>query len=261
MVVTRLEYTVTTGQQTTEMEENALGRGDSFEGERTRREVLNVSASSQIKYDLIGKIAEGTTLTRRTVATILTGIEKHVFDMFKQNPEEFIRKAIRLIKEEKATMIVEHISYNQLDQKYDSSIFTAERNSVEFVKAFRSKKHIQDYVITDGTAEKSIERRFAEDLDQAEEVCVYAKLPKGFAIPTPLGNYSPDWAIAFNEGSLKHIYFIAETKGSMSSLDLRPIEKAKINCAKKLFNEISNNEVRYHEVDSYESLLGIMGKL
>lgn len=261
MVVTRLEYTVTTGQQTKDMEENSLGRGDSFEGERTRREVLNVSLSSQIKYDLIGKIAEGTTLTRRTVATILTGIDKHVFDMFKQNPEEFIRKAIRLIKEEKATMIVEHISYNQLDQKYDSSIFTAERSSVEFVKAFRSKKHIQDYVITDGTAEKSIERRFAEDLDQAEEVCVYAKLPKGFAIPTPLGNYSPDWAIAFNEGSLKHIYFIAETKGSMSSLDLRPIEKAKINCAKKLFNEISNNEVRYHEVDSYESLLGIMGKL
>lgn len=116
-------------------------------------------------------------------------------------------------------------------------------------------------MFTDGTADKSIERRFAEDLDRAEEVCVYAKLPKGFHIPTPVGNYSPDWAIAFNEGSVKHIFFIAETKGTMDSLNLRPIEQAKIACAKKLFNSISTSKVRYHDVDSYQSLLDIMAKL
>jgi type III restriction enzyme len=98
-------------------------------------------------------------------------------------------------------------------------------------------------------------------MDKADEVCVYAKLPKGFAIPTPVGNYSPDWAIAFYEGTVKHIYFIAETKGTMESLNLRPIEQAKIKCARKLFNQLSTSKVKYHDVDSYQSLLNIMGKL
>lgn len=158
----------------------------------------------------------------------------------------------------KATMIVEHISYDQLEGEYDSTIFTAEKSSQGFDKAFRANKAIQDYVFTDGTAEQSIERRFVQDLDAADEVCVYAKLPKGFHIPTPVGNYSPDWAIAFYEGMVKHIFFIAETKGTMDSLNLRPIEQAKISCAKKLFNEISTSEVRYHDVNSYQALLNIM---
>ena len=260
MFVTRLQYTVTTGKQIKDMDEHAIDRGDSFSGERTRTEILKHAEASQIKYDLIGKIAEGTTLTRRTVAAILDGINAHVFAMFQANPEEFINKAIRLIKEEKATMIVEHISYDRTQQVYDSAIFTAEKTG-DLAKAFRAKKHIQDYVFTDGTAEKSVERRFAEDMDKADEVCVYAKLPKGFSIPTPVGNYSPDWAIAFNAGKVKHIFFIAETKGTMESLNLRPIEQAKIACAKRLFNELSTEDVVYHDVDSYQSLLNIMEKL
>jgi type III restriction enzyme len=123
---------------------------------------------------------------------------------------------------------------------------------------------VQDFVFTDGTADNSVERRFAEDLDTADEVCVYAKLPrgpKGFYIPTPVGNYSPDWAIAFKRGSVKHIFFIAETKGTMDSMNLRAIEKAKIFCAKKLFNEMSTSKVKYHEVDNYQNLLNIMRTL
>ncbi len=126
-----------------------------------------------------------------------------------------------------------------------------------FDRVFLAKKAVQDYVFTDGTADKSIERKFAEDLDAADEVCVYAKLPRAFQIPTPVGNYSPDWAIAFYEGTVKHIFFVAETKGSMESLELRPIEQAKIACAKKLFRGISTNKVVYHEVDSYSNLLDI----
>lgn len=206
---------------------------------------------------MIGKIAEGTVLTRRTVAAILQGISPAKFAMFRNNPEEFITKVIRLIKEQKATMIVEHISYDQIEGKYDSNIFTVEKH-VNVDKAFRTKKHIQDYVFTEGFAEKSIERKFAEDLEAADEVCVYAKLPRGFSIPTPVGNYSPDWAIAFNEGTVKHIFFIAETKGTMESLQLREIEKAKISCARKLFNEISTENVVYHDVDSYQNLLNVM---
>ena len=206
-------------------------------------------------------MASGTTLTRRTTAAILQAIDPVKLSMFKFNPEEFISKVIKLIKEQKATMIVDHISYDQIEGEYESSIFTADKHSQTLDKAFKAQRHIQDYVFTDGTAEKSVERVFAQDLDTAEEVCVYAKLPKGFAIPTPVGNYSPDWAIAFNEGAVKHIYFVAETKGTMESLQLRPIEQAKISCAKKLFNKLSTSNVKYHDVDSYQSLLQIMSSL
>lgn len=257
LYVSMLQYTTSVSEQKDTMTADAIKSGDSFKGVKSDTQVLKHFETSQVKYDLIGKIAEGTVLTRKTVAEIIKGIRKEKFAMYRNNPEEFITKVIRLIKEQKATMVVEHISYDQLAGEYDSSIFTAEkRTTVD--KAFKAEKHIQDYVFTDGTADRSVERKFAEDLDGAAEVCVYAKLPKGFSIPTPVGNYSPDWAIAFNAGTVKHIFFVAETKGTMESLQLRPIEKAKISCARKLFNEISTDEVVYHDVDSYQSLLNIM---
>lgn len=261
LFVSELQYTTTIGRQKDEMNEYEVERGASFAGEKTRTQTLKHAETSQIKYDLIGKVAEGTTLTRKTVSAILQGIRMDKIHMFKNNPEEFISKVIRLINEQKATMIVEHISYDTIEGEYDSNIFTAEKNTQSFDKAFLAKKAIQDYVFTDGSAEKSIERKFAEDLDAAEEVCVYAKLPRTFQIPTPVGNYSPDWAIAFYEGKVKHVFFIAETKGTMESLELRPIEQAKISCAKKLFNEMSNSKVVYHDVDSYQSLLNIMNSI
>lgn len=261
LVVSRLQYITTIGVQKDSLDNSDINEGKTFAVEEKSTNTLRYAETSNIKYDLIGKIAEGTTLTRKTVVDILKGISEEKLEMFKLNPEEFISKIIKLIKEQKATAIVEHISYNKIDGTYESNIFTDVKNSQSFDKAFKAKKHIQDYVFTDGLAEKSIEKKFAEDLDLAAEVCVYAKLPKGFAIPTPVGNYSPDWAIAFNEGAVKHIYFIAETKGSMDSLQLRPIETAKINCAKKLFNDISTSNVRYHEVESYQSLLNIMNNI
>lgn len=145
-----------------------------------------------------------------------------------------------------------------MDGTYDSSIFTAGKSAQDFDKAFQATKAIQDYVFTDGIAEESVERKFAKEPDTASEVCVYAKLPRGFQIPTPVGNYSPDWAIAFYEGTVKHIYFVAETKGSMDSFELRPIEQAKIDCAKKLFNEKSTGKVRYDVVKDYHSLLQVV---
>lgn len=261
LYVSKLQYTVSYSEQKKNLTKDMLVAEDSFYGVKSNTQELNHAHTSNIKYDLLGKVAEGTVLTRKTVAAILKGIKPTTFAMFKNNPEEFITKVIKLIKEQKATMIVEHITYDQIEGKYDSTIFTAEKHSQSVEKAFKAEKHIQDYVYTDGTAEKSVERRFAESLDGAKEVCVYAKLPKGFSIPTPVGNYSPDWAIAFHEGTVKHIYFIAETKGTMESLNLRPVEQAKIRCAKKLFNEISTENVKYHDVDSYQSLLNIMNSL
>ncbi len=246
--VTQLKYVVTTGIQ-----------GDDeldFTGEQsTRTKEMRDVSTSNVPYDLVGDIAKAATLTRRTVTRILKGIQRSKLYMFKNNPEEFIRKVSHIIREQKATMIVEHISYNRTENQYDSDIFTKEKSRQTVDKAYEAKKHILDYVFPDSQGE----RTFAEDLDKAEEVCVYAKLPRSFQIPTPVGNYAPDWAIAFNDNmGIKHVFFIAETKGSMDSMQLKGVEKAKIDCAKKLFNNLSTSHVRYHEVDSYQKLLDVM---
>lgn len=262
MFVAKLQYTVTTGEQDDNWDVEKLKNGVAFAAEKSKTYTLERSAVTSVKYDLIGKIASGAKLTRKSVAKILAGIHPRTFAMFQNNPEEFITKAIRLINEQKATMIVEQITYNQTDGTYDSTIFTAEKNT-DFTRAYHAKKHVQDYVFVDGYAKdgRSIEREFAENMDLAEEVCVYAKLPKGFSIPTPVGNYSPDWAIAFNKGAVKHIFFIAETKGTMETLNLKLIEKAKIDCARKLFGNLSTADVVYDTVDSYQHLLDVMERI
>lgn len=260
LFVSQLQYTVTKGTQGDDWSAETIKSGNGFVSEKSHPFKLKRGETSQVKYDLVGKIGAGTHLTRRTVVAILKSISSAKFTMYKNNPEEFISKVTKLINEEKATMIVDDITYNQTDGTYDSEIFTAEKNK-DFSKAYLAKKNVQDYVFADGTAEKSIERKFAEDMDLDDRVVVYAKLPRGFQIPTPVGNYAPDWAIAFKKGTAKHIYFVAETKGSMESMDLRPIEQAKIKCAKKLFNEISTDDVVYGQVDSYQNLLNMMNAI
>ena len=246
--VTQLKYVVTTGTQ---------GDDDlDFTGEQsTRTKEMRDVSTSNVPYDLVGDIAKAATLTRRTVTRILKGILRSKLYMFKNNPEEFIRKVSHIIREQKATMIVEHISYNRTENQYDSDIFTKEKSRQTVDKAYEAKKHILDYVFPDSQGE----RTFAEDLDKAEEVCVYAKLPRSFHIPTPVGNYAPDWAIAFNDKmGIKHVFFIAETKGSMDSMQLKGVEKAKIDCAKKLFDRLSDGRVRYGMVDSYAALMELV---
>lgn len=260
LFVSQLQYTVTKGKQGDDWSAETIKSGNGFVSEKSHTYDLKRGETSQVKYDLVGKIGAGTHLTRKTVAMILKGISSAKFAMYRHNPEEFISKVTKLINEEKATMIVDDITYNKTDGTYDSEIFTAEKNK-DFSKAYPAKKNVQDYVFTDGTAEKSIERKFAEDMDLDDKVVVYAKLPRGFQIPTPVGNYAPDWAIAFQKGTVKHIYFVAETKGSMESMDLRPIEQAKIKCAKTLFNEISTDDVVYGQVDSYQNLLNMMNAI
>ena len=249
--VTQLKYVVTTGEQ---------GQDDmDFTGKQsTRTQQMREVSTSNVPYDLVGEIAKGATLTRRTVVRILQGIHRQLLYLFRNNPEEFIRNVVKLIKEQKATMIVEHITYNKTENQYDTSIFTREKTRQPIERAYEAKKHILDYVFTDSKGE----RQFVEDLDKADEVCVYARLPRSFQIPTPVGDYAPDWAIAFNDhAGIKHIFFIAETKGSMESMQLKGVELAKIECAKKLFNTISTSKVRYHEVTDYGTLLDVVNSL
>ena len=249
LFVNKASYTLTTGTQASRQTREGLDAKTGFH--RTSSEIRELNAGeTAVAYDLLGEVAAAACITRRTAAAILGGISPLKFMLFRDNPEEFIAKVGRLIMAEKATMIVDHIEYHTLEDRYDSEIFS-EKMPENVSHALSVSKAIQDYVFWDSEGEE----HFAEDLDAASEVAVYAKLPRSFKIPTPVGDYAPDWAIAFNEGSVRHIYFVAETKGSMESLELRDVEKAKISCARKVFNELSLEDVRYDVVDSYESLL------
>ena len=262
LFVTKLTYTVSTGEQKSNIDAEEIKNGVSFRSAKTRTETLSTAAADSIRYDLLGKIITQTLLTRKTVAEILTNIDPAKFVLYQANPEEFINKVSKIINEQKATLIVDHVTYDQIEGNFDAEIFAESKATMEFKLAYKAEKHIKDYIFVDGiNKDTSVERDFAVALDNADEVCVYAKLPRGFYIPTPVGNYSPDWAIAFNEGTVKHIYFVAETKGSLDSLQLRAVERAKIDCARKLFNEISTSKVRYEYVSTYTDLLDKMNAL
>jgi type III restriction enzyme len=253
--VSPLQYTIQRGEQTDTATYDALKQGESFKVAETETENYKASIHSAVKYDLIGKLAEDTQLTRTTIAAILKGISMAVFSQYKTNPEDFIAKAARLINEQKATVIVEHLAYDPISETHSLDIFTQDKSKQDFSKTGdKLQRHIYDYVITDSKNERS----FVKELDTSEEVVVYAKLPRGFYIPTPVGDYNPDWAISFKQGAVKHIYFIAETKGSMSSMELREIEKSKIKCARKFFKDITSDQVKYDVIDSYGKLMELV---
>ncbi|MCI9659283.1 MAG: DEAD/DEAH box helicase family protein [Lachnospiraceae bacterium] len=252
--VPKIYFRVESGQLEEVISKKSLVSGESMRrGASSEHGYETVSAGNQnVKYDLVGKLVEETRLTRKAVIQILTGIQEHTFCKFKDNPEEFIIKAAALINEQKAAVIIDHISYKVLDERYGTEVLVfASAKGKLGVNAMKANKHLYDYVVYD--SEK--ERAFAEKLDTVDEVAVYVKLPKGFYISTPAGNYCPDWAIAFSEGTMKHVYFVAETKGSVSSMQLRQIEEAKIHCAREHFKAISGSSVIYDVVESWEGLM------
>lgn len=256
--VSKIYFKVEKGEQARKIESKAqLQAGEAFvRADIVREEApsyLEMKASSAVRHDLVGKIVSETGLTRKAVSLILAGIEKTIFDQFGYNPEEFILRAANIINEQKATAIIEHIAYDKLTSEFSTKIFTEPnlKKGALGVNAIEAKRHLYDYLIYDSTNE----REFADQLEtHSEEVEVYVKLPKGFYINTPVGKYNPDWAIAFYEGKVKHIYFVAETKGDMSSMELREIEKAKAHCAREHFRAISGENIKYDVVSSYDKL-------
>lgn len=255
--VSKIYFKVEEGAMEDIKSKEDLATGNAFVKDTSGTYQRTVTASSNVKYDLIGKLVDDTGLTRKAIIQILQGIQPSVFNQFKDNPEEFIIKAASLINDEKATAIIQHITYDVMDERYDTDIFTDPTIKGRLgVNAMKAKKHLYDHVVYDSTNELE----FATELDSNKDVAVYVKLPDGFYISTPVGHYNPDWAVAFYEGTVKHIYFVAETKGSMNSMQLRLIEESKIHCAREHFKAISNNEVVYDVVDSYKSLLDIVTK-
>ena len=238
----------------------ALEKGEAMKKNESATETRTITANKSVKYDLIGKLVAETGLTRKDIVCIMTGIEPAVFEQYKYNPEEFILKSAQLINEQKATAIIEHITYHVLDDRYGTDVFTEPTIKGKLnVNAMKAQKHLYNYIVYDSTNEYN----FATELDTNKDVAVYVKLPNGFYISTPVGKYNPDWAIAFYEGTVKHIYFVAETKGSLESLEfghISPLERAKIRCAEKHFKTISGNDVVYEVIDTYDKLLSIITK-
>jgi len=256
--VAAMQYVVQAGTQIDSLDAEDLSTGKGFGISNTATHTETASAGSQVKFDLLGEVTEKTHLTRRTAAAILRGINPDTFAKFRLNPEQFITEAARLINEQKAAAIVEHLTYDVLEDRYDTAIFTENQTTQDFANAgSKLTKHIYDYVVTDS----KVERKFVAELDTSNEVAVYAKLPRGFFIPTPVGDYNPDWAVAFTEGTVKHIYFVAETKGSLSSFQLKGAEEAKIECARKFFkslNEKNGEDVKYDVVTDYTQLMQLV---
>ncbi|MDI9363399.1 MAG: DEAD/DEAH box helicase family protein [Flavobacterium sp.] len=220
--------------------------------DRTNKK-LSTDVYTNTTYDIVGEIVAITNLKRHTVTEILKKISPLKFLLIRKNPEEFIAKSSKLINEVKASLIFNNIVYHKIDETHDAkTVFTNTKEALRSLELL--KKHIYDYIVTDS----EIERKFANSLDNSAEVTVYAKLPKNFFITTPIANYSPDWAIVFDKEKVRHIYFVTETKGSDSDSELREIEKLKLHCAEEHFKAISNTEVVFKKISSYEKLLEIV---
>jgi type III restriction enzyme len=257
--VTPLQYTVQAGSQRSRISDEDVSQGDMFNSSTIRVETHSQILATGVKYDILGTVAAATGLTRKSVGLILSGIRPELFAKYRVNPENFMAECSRIVNEQKATMVVQHISYDAIERSFDTSIFTAGQLKIDLAKSGgKLRNHIYDYALTESKGEEE----FASQLDQSTDVEVFAKLPRGFYIPTPVGDYNPDWAIAFKEGSVKHVYFVAETKGSMSSLQLRQVELSKIECAKKFFDELNNKHpastVRYGVVSSFGKLMEVI---
>lgn len=256
--VTEIRVSITQGQLEEIQTREELAEYRAMQQGATRTVRVEETVARGVRYDLVGELVQKSGLKRITIARILHGIKSQTFEMYRKNPEEFIIRAGNIINAQKASAVVEHITYHKLDQRYESSIFSAQelRGRID-VNAIRSKKSLYDLVVVDSLG---VEKRFAEQLEQQDIVEVYTKLPRGFYINTPVGKYNPDWAIVFREGEVKHIYFVAETKGTEDPTQRRAVENAKVECAREHFASISDSQVQFGVVTGYDSLYNIVSK-
>jgi len=250
--VTEIHIAITTGTLADIRSKEELEAGRAMQVGTTRNLKVNEGVVRGVRYDLVGELVQRTGLKRSTIASILTGIRAETFAMYRKNPEEFIIRAGHIINEQKAIAVIEHIAYHKLEQRYEANIFSEQELRGRIgIDAIQSEKSLYDLVVVDS---QGTEKSFAEQLEQQDAVEVYTKLPRGFYINTPVGKYNPDWAVVFRDGEVKHIYFVAETKGAEEIIQLRAIERAKIECARRHFASISDHALKFDVVSSYETL-------
>jgi len=240
---------ITEGEQKKTIDENSLKSSDSMVKTNDVTEKAN-SLLGAVKYDLIGEVAKETRLNRKTVVSILQKIKANTFYQFQVNPESFIKEISKIINDEKAATLINNIVYSKTDNTYEDTIFTVNKLKGSLnSNILEVKKHVYDYLKTDSKTE----RDFAKELESGE-VLVYAKLPNDFKIPTPVGNYNPDWAIVFDTDKFKYVYFIAETKGDMETLQLRGIEEKRKEYAIKHFEALGHADIKYDVISTYDDL-------
>ena len=242
-------YELRTGSMKTGGSAEQMKEGELFRVEESQAQFIKANVTTDAVYDLVGEIESRTHLTRRTIVDILKAIHEEKFLLVRKNPEAFIAKVSELINEVKASLIFNKIVYHKTEERHEAStVFTNDKTALR--ESEQLHKHIYDYLTTDST----IEANFAQELEAQNEVIVYAKLPKSFFVPTPVANYSPDWAIVIDKDTERHVYFVAETKGSDSDQDLREIERLKIHCAERHFQAIGEKKVIFKKVATYASL-------
>ena len=250
--VTEIHIAITTGSLANIKSKEELEAGRAMQVNKKQDIKVNEAVASGVRYDLLGELVQRTGLKRSTIAAILHRIKGETFGMYRKNPEEFIIRAGNIINEQKAISVIEHITYHKMEQHYEGNIFSEQELRGRIgIDAIQSEKSLYDLVVVDS---QGIEKQFAEQLEQQQAVEVYTKLPRGFYINTPVGKYNPDWAIVFREGEMKHIYFVAETKGSEEVTQLRAVEHAKIECASRHFASISNSQIKFGVVKNYSTL-------
>ncbi len=259
MNVTEIRIVVESGGMDSIRDREQLEAGTAMSAKKVKTVRVSEAVGSGVTYDLVGELVQSTGLTRRTIVEILKGIRPATFNQFKLNPEEFIVKATRIINDCKAISLIQHICYQKSSDTFDSDIFAeASLRGTVGKDAIASAKSLYDMVVLDS---QGIEKSFAESLEAEDDVVVYSKLPNGFYINTPMGKYNPDWAIAFRDGSVKHVYFVAETKGNpIEASQLRGAEDAKIECARRHFAAISTGDVVYSVVKTYQDLYNAVTK-
>ena len=257
--VTEIRIVVQGGSLEEIRDKEALESGVAMTQSNTRTIPVTEAIGKDITYDLIGQLVTTTGLTRKTIVEMLKGIKPATFNMFKMNPEEFILKTTRIINDCKALAVIQCIKYEKRNVAFSTDIFTKDTLKGKLgINAIESKKSLYDLVVLDSMG---VEKNFAESLECEDDVVVYTKLPRGFYINTPMGKYNPDWAVAFREGSVKHVYFVAETKGNdLEGSSLRSSEKSKIECARRHFKTISEKDVVFDVVKDYQALYDVITK-
>lgn len=199
--------------------------------------------------DIISYLQNETNLTRRTLVEILRTSGR--LGDFPNNPQKFVEQTAAIIRHKMRTFIVDGIKYEKIGESeyyaqelfHDNELFGyLSKNMLE------STKSVYDYVVYDSDTEAALAKSF----EKSGDVKVYAKLPGWFKIDTPLGSYNPDWAVLVEKNGKEHLYFVVESKGALFSDDLRPAEKAKIDCGRKHF-EALDTDVRFAVANNYDS--------
>lgn len=265
LYLSEVRVVVTRGELSTETPADDLFEGMAMQPAVKEQHQVREHLPQSLKYDLVGELVQRTGVGRRTLVSILRAMKPERFALYRTNPENFIQLASHLINQEKNMIAMGDLRYELLDDCYEMEVFTErlpEGITGKGGNALVSQRSLYDLVVTDS----SVEMKFAEDLESLpDEVETYVKLPKRFVIPTPVGNYSPDWAIVMRQGTERHIYFVIETKGSSDRKDLRGVEDSKINSAHRHFaclaDKLRGEGIRYRTLRSYDELRALLDSL